>query len=248
MKRLFTLIALVVLTINADAQRTCNLVFTSITYTHGGSYGDSSLVPFYATVKNMGPDSLKTTDTMAFFLVLWDPYINNYNYSTNGVITWGNHMAIGDSITFYDTSGTLVIPTYHWIHPSDSTANLCLNVFGISGGSDSIKLDTATASLACIPVTYLDIHQQAIAKNGLKLYPNPAKTELNFDINLNKSGDLSIRILDMLGRTVITENAGMSNAGSHKITLNTGSLNDGIYIYQVIVGSEATTGRFNIIK
>jgi hypothetical protein len=249
MKKLFTLIALVVLTINAQAQRHCNLVITSATFTHGTVYTDTSLVPFYATVKNLGPDSLQTNDTVAFYLVVYDPYTHNYNYSGTGVIFLGlPTMNVGDSLTFIDTTGSAIPSTYYWIHSSDSLAPLCLNVFGVNGSADSLTADTASASVFCMNITYLDIHQLAISQNGLKLYPNPAQAELNFDVNLNKSGNLSLRILDMMGRIVLVQNEGMTNAGNKKITINTGALSDGMYIYQVLVDAETTTGRFSIIK
>jgi len=44
------------------------------------------------------------------------------------------------------------------------------------------------------------------------------------------------------------QNAGRLNAGKHTFTVNTDNLTNGIYMYQVMVGDEQRTGKFNIAK
>lgn len=246
MKKLFTLITLIVLTINANAQRHCNLVITAASL-KDTAFVDTAAVQFSVRIKNMGPDSLKASDSIAMFLISWDPYTHSLNSPNTFAFITNHPMQVGDSVAILDSPANLNL--FKWQNwPADSIHSICLYVTGWNRSADSVAADTATQSEVCGAFRYLDLHKVAISKDGIKIYPNPAQSELNFNIDLNKSGNLSVQMLDMLGRIVLNQDEGFKNAGSQKISINTSGLSNGIYIYRVMVDAETTTGRFSIIK
>jgi hypothetical protein len=64
---------------------------------------------------------------------------------------------------------------------------------------------------------------------GLEVYPNPAQNTLNVDLSGIDKVNGTIKVLDMLGRVVISEQC---NEVSKQI--NTSALNNGVYTVQFI--------------
>ena len=113
--------------------------------------------------------------------------------------------------------------------------------------SDRPKLWTLNQS--CNTITFWGLNVPNVTSVGmLSVYPNPAQSNLNMDLNLNEGGNVVVKVVDVTGRTVLTENKGTLNAGEHRLNINTSSLENGVYIYQLMVNSEMTTGRFSIAK
>ncbi len=249
MKKIFTLIAFIGLAFSSYAVRHCNVVIKHATLTSsGGKYlGDSSNVPFIATIVNNGPDSVKLADSIIFYIKSYDIYTHTFSVPSNAVFIQRS-LKSGDSLTFYDTAAPMP-RMFRWSgFASDSTGNLCLGVYALNRTSDSVATDTAAASIGCANVTYVLVHNIATLVGGVDVFPNPAHSAVNMEINLNVSGNVTLAILDITGRAVLTENKGKLDAGVHRFLINTNDFQDGIYIYRVIVNDETYTGRFSISK
>ena len=79
----------------------------------------------------------------------------------------------------------------------------------------------------------------------VNVYPNPASTNLNVDINMNDQLDheVTIQLVNMLGQVMIS-NQEVVSGGRIISTLNLGSeLNDGIYTLRVIAGDQILSER-----
>lgn len=71
--------------------------------------------------------------------------------------------------------------------------------------------------------------------NNISVYPNPATSVANVKVQLSNDANLSIRIVDILGKVVYSEiNAAV--AGSNAFTLNTSNLSNGVYFVEVQSG------------
>ncbi|HCI70816.1 MAG TPA: hypothetical protein DHV30_09570, partial [Balneola sp.] len=79
-------------------------------------------------------------------------------------------------------------------------------------------------------------------------YPNPFNptTEINF--SLPESGEVSLKVYDMLGREVSTIVSSQMSAGTHSVTFDASFLSSGIYIYRLTSGSTTITKRMTLIK
>ncbi len=81
--------------------------------------------------------------------------------------------------------------------------------------------------------------------SSLNLFPNPANNEASISYTLNKSGNVSIVITDIMGRTVKTMNQGNQVAGEqYNVNLSTSDLANGTYFYTMTVNGEKQTKKF----
>ncbi|WP_118974491.1 T9SS type A sorting domain-containing protein [Taibaiella koreensis] len=83
------------------------------------------------------------------------------------------------------------------------------------------------------------------AKEALKVYPNPVMDNLNFDFNLDNAANAVVRITDIAGRTVKTQDLGKVRAGEHKFSINVSNLNTGMYMVEVSADGKRFVSKFN---
>lgn len=230
MKKLFTLIAFIGLAFGANAQHTCDLKVDA----YGPpSYGSLDTFNVHFVVTNLGPDSFKaTTDTLAYFL--------NGNFA-GGYIDLA--MPSGKVDTF-----TMTLNTAAYSNPADSARQICIEILGLNRSADSIIDPNTANNQSCFAIVQLDVKNVTSAISNVSMYPNPASTQANFVVNMNQSAAVTVKVYDMIGREVYNNNAGKLNAGKHTFNMNTNDLSNGIYIYQVMIGDETKTGKFNIAK
>jgi GEVED domain/Secretion system C-terminal sorting domain/SprB repeat len=140
----------------------------------------------------------------------------------------------------YTTPGSITVTpaggvapfTYNW-QPSNQTTNeLSTNISGtytctITDANGCSNVSTYTLLNSALNVS--DI----ITKMNLQLYPNPASDELNLQANTPLN---DIRILNMIGKTILTVRAGESKSAK----INIQSLSNGIYQVQFQNGGTRT--------
>ncbi len=90
--------------------------------------------------------------------------------------------------------------------------------------SESASL-SATFALA----TNIEEDTEPDATTRLEVYPTPTTRSATIEATLAQSGELSIRVLDILGREIVVLARGTSQAGTHNMSLDAGSLPSGIY-------------------
>ncbi|ULQ56076.1 T9SS type A sorting domain-containing protein [Flavihumibacter rivuli] len=90
------------------------------------------------------------------------------------------------------------------------------------------------------------MEEEAISvQQGLQLYPNPAISELNIRMAVEKSGNAEFRIIDMTGRQLLVQRK-MVNSGPNTFRLNVSTITPGIYLLQIINGENITTRKITI--
>ncbi|WP_022826070.1 RICIN domain-containing protein [Hymenobacter norwichensis] len=73
----------------------------------------------------------------------------------------------------------------------------------------------------------------AQADTRLQVYPNPAQSEVAFDYTAQQAHSLDVRVVDMLGKTVLTRPANTVHAGSNHFQLNVALLSAGVYTLRI---------------
>ena len=110
---------------------------------------------------------------------------------------------------------------------------------------DSTKADTIRNInwLKSLPVLG-SVHETSVA-NGLNIYPNPAVSQINFEINTPAIS--SLEIFDLSGRKITSLPA---NKSKNIITYNVDVLPSGTYFYNAIntKGNSLKRGVFNVVK
>ena len=84
-------------------------------------------------------------------------------------------------------------------------------------------------------------------------YPNPFNPTTTLRFNLTERADVSIEVVDVLGRVVLTQQLGRFAAGkNHQHLLDASSLASGVYLYRLSAQTSTTLlhagGKFTLIK
>jgi hypothetical protein len=90
-----------------------------------------------------------------------------------------------------------------------------------------------------------------ISKDGVSLFqnqPNPAKNFTNLTYSLKKASGVSFEISDITGRVVMSLNEGAKAAGNHILTLDTKTLNAGVYFYTMKAEGVTLSRRMVVSK
>ncbi len=78
--------------------------------------------------------------------------------------------------------------------------------------------------------------------------PNPASDNVNLDLTLEKSSDVTVHLVDLQGRVVKSITRKGLNAGSHNFSFDLKDLASGAYYYTVITDFTKFGGSLNIVK
>jgi len=69
----------------------------------------------------------------------------------------------------------------------------------------------------------------------IQLYPNPANNFIHADIQLKQTSNLQLRMVNMLGQTVWSTDAG--NVSDYQNNISVANLPDGVYLLEMVTGS-----------
>lgn len=95
------------------------------------------------------------------------------------------------------------------------------------------------------------VKQDANVPNSYDLsqnYPNPFNPTTSIDYRIAKSGQVTLKVFDVLGREVITLVNTVQDAGNHTIQLNATRLASGMYIYRIESGSFTAVKKMMFLK
>lgn len=83
----------------------------------------------------------------------------------------------------------------------------------------------------------------------LQNYPNPFNPSTQISYEIDQAAEVSIRVVDVLGRTVALFNQPKQPAGIYHISFDAGHLSSGIYIYSLWVdGTPVASRKMTLIK
>jgi len=83
-------------------------------------------------------------------------------------------------------------------------------------------------------------------ENKVHIYPNPFESSTTFSIHLIKDGDVSLKIIDPLGKELSQLVNEHKSVGEFNLTFDRNQLPSGIYFYQLTVDNDVTTGKLVI--
>ena len=253
MKKLYTVIAASMLFgFSADAQRVIDLSTTltspaaNTTITAG-----TTSVAINAVVKNLGTDSLKVTDTI-YYQYLMDNQVLTITSGSQSVSLFGRtnvSLKVNDTVHINRTM-TLTFPS-----SLNGTHQLCLVAVAVHRGTDTIGDPVTANNTGCVTVNLIggtnginEITGNSDENVVTNVYPVPAQNVANIDVALANRSTVSVKIADLMGRTVSMENKGTFNKGQHTISVNTSALPAGLYTYQVTMNDQVSTGKLVIAK
>ena len=132
--------------------------------------------------------------------------------------------------------------TYSWNSSPVQTSAIAT---GLGTGDYVVQTTDANGCMSTDTVNVgLSIGIEAIVHDlAVKLYPNPAYTELNIEVNL--SGHLTFMAYDVTGKQVLVQ-----EIGSGKRIVSLADLSTGLYVYRVCntSGAALSLGKFSVLK
>jgi hypothetical protein len=120
-----------------------------------------------------------------------------------------------------------------------------IKVYGYVGAFSSTSCYTLNASISANNFREIGNGNSTVevVESNMGLYPNPTNGKLNVDYIAASNANLSIAIIDMLGRSVYVSNQEVFE-GPNTFGIATDDLANGIYMIQVVNGSEKQIERF----
>jgi len=85
-------------------------------------------------------------------------------------------------------------------------------------------------------------------EESLEVYPNPAVTSTNLDLVIAQPSDVSVRVMDMLGRTIDNITVGTNLVGNVNYTLDVSNYDNGTYVMYVKVGDREAVRKVNVAE
>lgn len=80
--------------------------------------------------------------------------------------------------------------------------------------------------------------------SSISVYPNPSPDNVNFELEMLRSNNVTIKVYDITGRFTSVQQSAKLMQGKHTMQLNTANLHTGLYMYQLSIGAEIINGRF----
>lgn len=85
-------------------------------------------------------------------------------------------------------------------------------------------------------------------KAEVKVYPNPFKDQVTFSVMMDGMQPINIKILDALGKEVMSYDDKNYFIGEHQIVINGENLKPGVYFYHVLIGNKSVAGKIIMQK
>jgi hypothetical protein len=249
MKKIFTLIAAACCfstALQAQVARDINMESTLISVSPNKvGVGENFVVK--GVLKYVGTTPTKITDT-----VIYGMSYNGGLLNINGNSVFGKTPKVLNPNDTFQVNWTLSWSSYS--SHADSTKDFCLLVAIQNRSNDSARDKSTTNNTSCVPHTRkanpVGVEEVIIASQPGKvgIYPNPAKNDVSVRIEMDHNSDVAVKVYDLTGRLVINETKGTLAKGEHNIKLNTATLSNGIYMYQVVMGDDVQSGKITINK
>lgn len=233
-------------TLAASAQRSIDLKAENLVQPTQITQGQS--INFAGYFINNGPDSIKSTDTIAFrgafaFSTTTTVYYPGPNSGSYSVARLTRGYAAGDTIVFLvqglTTSATVGQPS--------GTRDACFAGFILNRSADSVSAESATFqnNIFCKQIPYINTTsiEEVLDASGVTVSPNPAMNEISVSYSLLDNSDVKIRVMDVTGKEIMVVTNERRNAGSQSDVIEVSNLNNGVYFVETSVN-----GRLSVQK
>jgi hypothetical protein len=122
----------------------------------------------------------------------------------------------------------------------------------VAGGYLSTAAGTPNLDyFGCGPTLTGIVWNQQTSPNTYKLsqnYPNPFNPVTKIDYALPKSGFVTLKVYDMLGREVVNLVSENKTIGNYSVDFNASNLTSGVYFYRLEVNGFVDTKKMMLIK
>jgi PKD repeat protein len=187
-------------------------------------------------VLTQNPNGTTTTTISEAF------YFCDLSTPVNNIQSWQWDMGDnGAGQYLQNTSSTSQMPVYEY--DTNGVYYVCLIIVTTGGQCTSTTCDSVDFSMMQGQTAINEVN----TFEALKLYPNPANDKLTVNLISNTNGNLSIRLVNMMGQTLSYENISIFN-GAINHSLDVSKITNGVYSVEVVLNGEKQHKRVVISR
>ena len=239
------------LSVTAFAQKTFDLEVTIAKPTSSTVIENGKSFDILVIVKNKSAIDLTATDSLYMAWTLdGNPLPFAIGSQQGAAFTlWNRPIKAGDTLQLNYPGRSL-----SYSNTADVSRKMCVTVTPrpVGGGTDPVLANNE----GCVTMLFkkgdpVSVGQAVVlegAHNTASIFPNPANAQANVTVNMNTNGEVAIKIIDITGRTVASQNFGQKTKGEYNLPVNVSSLAPGTYFYQVQLGEDKASGKLSITK
>jgi hypothetical protein len=209
---------------------------TGSTYGQSNAYagGASGVMGGYELLSNPVPASQMVYNHVARAIA---PSFGGTNIAFPATINSGETYTINASFT---------LPTT-WDETQMHIVGMLVNQSGTVNNAGKATLTEAIANgfVSGTPINNVGIANQNQIDASLAVYPNPANEYTSIKVQLKNEQNVTLKLIDMNGRTVASRNYGQMN-GASEIQLNTSNFEAGLYLIQLSLDNTIVSRRLII--
>ncbi len=155
-----------------------------------------------------------------------------------------------------DTKGYAT--TYAWdfgvVTASDDTSSAENPAYTYAAnGTYNVRLIASNAFLSdtvtkVVTVIATDVKEANAAFNQIAVYPNPSSDKFMVSLDLLKSNNVSLEVIDITGKQILSSMNHSLSSGLNQFEINTSEMKAGIYFLQISTPETSTSVRLVVIK
>jgi hypothetical protein len=251
-------VATIPIPISGLSTTTANNIQFSVTQVNGQANPDAAET---TSLNNITiANSISSSSDNLEFILRFDNYPAETTWSitnetTGAVVANGSGTGAANGSTINRTV-TLVNGNCYSIKISDSAGDgiwstqYGMGAYYVSIGGTQIYADSVFTSTSGFKFVYNQLVsvEQTTNINSVQLFPNPTSANLNMVMNLSEGADTRLEVVNMVGQTLQTVEAGFLQAGSHQFQFNTQELPNGAYFVVIRQNGTVRTERFTVLK
>lgn len=168
------------------------------------------------------------------------------NSVCHNISSWVNLNNLSPDAEFSDTAismahyGTAGMPKIIVLGGSSHTV-----FYNQSGTPSAIALQTAINNALSANAGIIERDNN---KMGLTLFPNPALNNSKIKYTLARSADVTIEVMNLLGKKIKTFSLGIQSAGKQEYQINLESLSNGLYFTRLTAGEISEIVEVTVIR
>ncbi len=229
-----------------DAEGTIAIAYSVVDPTRvdasSNKYYRSVFVSYIDSPYNIG-DALNGGTEEGYTDYQGDYYYNIENLQDIDDEDWGFFHSMDEALFVNGISNT-VNREYWFAFQADQMVGLNIG----NGATQTAATENILWAVKIVPESPVSIEENEVVNpmTNTRVYPNPATSVLNIEVNASQSSDMNIAVFNITGQKVMEKNVNI-NAGINTPSISTTDLSSGIYFVTVKANGFENTMKF-IVK
>jgi hypothetical protein len=165
-----------------------------------------------------------------------------------GNIIGGGSLSIKEAVSSYTQ---FIVPIGYLSGTTADSAHIQFAVADSSGNDDGIGSYALLDDISFGGAVGVKDRNNNTALNNFELeqnYPNPFNPSTNISYKINKAGNVSLKVYNVLGTEVATLVNEYKPAGNYTVRFNASNFSSGVYFYKLTAGNYSEIKKMTLLK